>query len=248
MATAIDGILFDLGDTILDFGRLDIASLFEAGARLTYDYLRQHHQPLPSFSSYHRKQLWAIRWNYFKSRFTRREFNSLELIGRMAGRMGHQLTPTQMTDVAWLWYQPLSQSATIEPGIREMLEEFRAARLTLGVISNTFVPGEVLDRHLEQAGLLDLLPLRVYSCDVGFRKPAPEIFRMTLERAHLDPTRTLFVGDSPVADIQGSNRMGMISVLKDPRGRHAQAKVRPAHRIASLLELRQIVAEYNGSH
>lgn len=247
MATAIDGILFDLGDTLLEFGPVDIAGLFEAGARLTYDYLRQLRQPLPAFASYHRRQLWAIRWNYFKSRFTRREFNALELIGRLALRMGHELTPAQMKELAWLWYQPLSLHAKIEPGTRGLLEEFRSQRLTLGIVSNTFVPGDVLDRHLEEAGLLELLPLRVYSCDVGFRKPAAAIFQLALERAHLEPGRTLFVGDSPRADIDGAERAGMIPVLKDPANRHALAKIRPAHRVSSLLELREIVARYNAT-
>lgn len=248
MANRIEGILFDLGDTLLDFGKVDIPTLFESGARLTYDYLRQLRQPLPSFASYHRRQLWAIRWNYLKSRFTRREFNALELMGRLASRMGHDLNGAQMMELACLWYQPLGLCAKVEPGVREMLGEFTKAGLTLGMISNTFVPGEVLDRHLERLGLLELLPLRVYSCDVGYRKPHPNIFALTLARANLQASRTLFVGDSPKADIDGANRAGMISVLKDPAGRHAQGTDRnipPAHRLKSLLELRRIVQQYN---
>lgn len=245
MANRIDGILFDLGDTLLDFGKLDITGLFEAGAKVTYEYLQQLGQPLPSFSKYHRRQLWAIRWNYFKSRFTRREFNALELLGRLGGRMGHTLTPSQTLELAWLWYQPLSQCATVEPGVRELLEAFRRQGLTMGLVSNTFVPGEVLDRHLERVGLLDLLPLRVYSSDVGYRKPHPNIFQLALERAHLDAGKTLFIGDSPLADIQGANNAGMISVLKDPTGKNAQAKTKPTHRIASLSELPRIIAQYN---
>lgn len=248
MVNRIDGILFDLGDTLLEFGKVDITSLFESGANLTYQYLRELRQPLPSFSKYHRRQLWAIRWNYFKSRFTRREFNALELLGRLSGRMGHQLTPSQTLELAWLWYQPLSQCAKVEPGTRELLEGLRGQGLTLGIVSNTFVPGEVLDRHLEQARLLDLLPLRVYSSDVGYRKPHPSIFLQAIERAHLDAAKTLFVGDSPRADIEGANRVGLISVLKDPAGKHAQEDIRPAHRIASLHELPAIVAQYNTAH
>ena len=92
MTRRIQGIFFDLGDTLLDFGKVDIASLFEAGARLAYDYLQRLGQALPPFGRFHRRQLRAIRWSYIKSRFTRREFNSLDIIAAMGQRMGHNLT------------------------------------------------------------------------------------------------------------------------------------------------------------
>ena len=241
----IDGILFDLGDTILDFGRVDIATLFESGARLTYQYLQDLGQPLPKFSIYHRHHLRAIRWNYFKSRITRREFNSLDIMGKLIINMGHNLTGAQMSELAWLWYQPLSRCATMEKGLVEMMREFRGQNLAMGLVSNTFVPGEVLDRQLAEAGLLDLLPTRVYSCEVGYRKPDRRIFAIALERAHLAADRTLFVGDLIKADVFGARRAGMISVLKDPHERHAGAQVRPQYSVKSLLELRQIVAKLN---
>jgi FMN phosphatase YigB (HAD superfamily) len=126
-----------------------------------------------------------------------------------------------------------------------MLTDLRASGLTLGLVSNTFVPPQVLDRHLQQEGMLDQLPLRVYSCQVGIRKPRPEIFRLALEQAALTAPRTLFVGDSPRTDIVGANRVGMISVLKDPTGRHANGRAKPNHLIRSILELPRIIDEYN---
>ena len=98
MATKIKGILFDLGDTLLDFGKVNVAGLFRLGARLTYDYLRDLSQPLPSFAKYHRQQLRAFRWRTLKSRITNREFNALELVRQLTTRMGHHLTAEQMLD------------------------------------------------------------------------------------------------------------------------------------------------------
>lgn len=245
MTTRVKGILFDLGDTILDFGHVDILGKFEAGAHLAYQYLQGLGLELPPFSKFFRRQLWAIRWNYFKSRFTRKEFNTLLILGGLSVRMGHDLTHQQTQELAWKWYQPLSEQATVEPGTRELLEEFRQAGLKLGIVSNTFVPGTILDRHLEQENLLDLLPLRIYSCDVRYRKPHQNIFQLALDRSGLQPGQTLFVGDSLGADISGANNSGMISVLKDPAGRHLNARVVPAHRIKALGELRQIVQQYN---
>ncbi len=244
MAGRIKGIFFDFGDTLLDFGQVDIPTVFESGARLAYDYLHSLGKSLPSFAAFHRRQLRAIRWNYFKSWLTRREFNSADVIARLARKMGHDLTNQQVEELAWLWYEPLSRCATAEPGLADTLAGLGTNGRTLGLISNTFIPPAVLDRHLRDAGLLDLLPVRVYSCAVSYRKPHPAIFQAALEQAGLRAAETMFVGDSPQADIAGANRVGMISVLKDPAGRHRDCPARPAHRIAAIAELPGIVAEH----
>lgn len=244
MQRRVRGILFDLGDTLLDFGHLDVPSLFEAGAKLAYDYLKDLGHALPAFAKYHRQQLWAIRWNYFKSRFTRREFNVLEILGNLSAKMGNRISEQEAIELAWLWYRPLSQCATAEDGMHEMLAEFRDAGLKLGIISNTFVPGAILDRHLAEENLLDLLPVRVYSCNVRFRKPQREIFEIALEQSGLKASETMFVGDSIRADIHGPNDLGMISILKDPSDKHANASSGADHRIRRLAELTDIVAGY----
>jgi len=245
MASAIRGILFDLGDTLLDFGKVDIQSMFEQGAAKAYAFLTTIGQPLLPFPRFFRRQLWAIRWNVFKSRLTRREFNSMDILGRLSLEMGHSLSPVQMQELAWQFYLPLRRLATVESGARELLTEFRQQGLILGLVSNTFVPSAVLDRHLQEEGLLDLLPVRVYSCEVIYRKPHRGIFAAALGRSGLQADQTLFVGDSLDADIAGANRCGLVSVLKDPTGRHKNSRIQPRHRIANLQELRQVLAQYN---
>ena len=246
MAGRIRGVFFDLGDTLLNFGHVDVLGLFESGARLAYAYLQSMGKALPSFADYHRRQLWAVRWGYLKSRLTGREFDARARIDLMGRKMGHHLTEQQIDELAWLWYEPLSRCASIENDLPETLAQLSAGR-TLGLISNTFIPASALDRHLKQLGLLDRLPIRVYSCDVHCRKPHPAIFRVAMERAGLAAAETVFVGDSPGADITGAHRAGMISVLKDPIGRHARGNVRANHTIARLSELRAIVAGYEGA-
>lgn len=241
----IKGILFDLGDTLLDFGPIDTTALFARGARLAYRYLQGMGCRMPPLRAYHRRRLWAVRWHFFKSRVLRREFNSLDLLARLEKSRGYHLTPDQAEELAWRWYSPLGHCATIEDGLHAMLADFRKAGLGLGVVSNTFVPGQVLDRHLAELGLLDYLSVRVYSCDVRYRKPHSRIFRIALDRLALRPVETMFVGDSLVADVAGASRVGMVSVLKDPTGSKRSRHIHPTHRVASLKELPEVVASYN---
>ncbi|MCE5327026.1 MAG: HAD family hydrolase [Planctomycetaceae bacterium] len=239
----LNSILFDLGETLLDFGKVDLPGLFRQGAAAAYEYLRELGQPLPHFGRFHRLMLGQLRWRLVANRLLHRDFDARVLLKRLGGHLGQTLTAAQLDQLAWRWYQPLSACATVEPGTREMLEGFRNCGLNLAVVSNTFVPGPTLDRHLASENLLDLLPLRVYSCDVSYRKPDSRIFRKALAALNIQPQQAMFVGDSLIADVWGANRLGMISILKSPAGRTSRW-IRPRHRIRSLLELPALVARY----
>jgi HAD superfamily hydrolase (TIGR01549 family) len=241
-------ILFDLGDTLLDFGRVDLHALFDQGGKLAYEFLQNDGLALPHFAEYARKHLWAIRLQAAWSFLTGREFHSRDLMKKVCAELGLDMSDEQLDEVSWLWYKPLHSQATVEEGLVGMLEGFEAEGIGLGIISNTFVPGEVLDRHLEEEGLLRFFDVRVYSCDVGRRKPSRRIFREALDRMNIDAHDAMFVGDSPRPDVFGSNRMGMISVLKDPEGDYDGKTARkPNHRIRKITELRDIVDKYRSA-
>jgi len=92
---------------------------------------------------------------------------------------------------------------------------------------------------------LHLLPIRIYSCNTGFKKPNRKIFQLALTKAQVQANNAIFVGDTPRTDIYGANRMGIISVLKDPVGRYPNTHYKPTHRIQRIRELSDIVNRYN---
>jgi putative hydrolase of the HAD superfamily len=244
MARAIDGVLFDIGETLLNFAQADPARLFKAGARLSHDHLQARGHEPGGFTQYYLSMMLAVRWHYLMGLIRRREFDVLDVLIRLHRRRGIALSGREAVELAWLYYRPLSEAAEVDPDAAAVLAQLRADGLTLGVVSNTFVPGEVLDRHLAREGLLALLPVRVYSCDVGCRKPDRRIFREALRRAGLAAARTVFVGDSPKADVWGAQRAGMIAVLKDPLDAHAAGRrIVPDGRIRRLAELPGLIAQ-----
>ena len=241
----IEGILFDLGDTLLDFGQVDLQGLFKAGAGKAYEYLQQQGLSLPSLAKYRRKHMMAVRWHVIISTISGREFNAKPVIAELHRKLGLSLTDAQLLEVCWNWYDPLHEQATVEPGLIEMLRNFRDSGLKLGIVSNTFIPAETLDRHLAAENLLEFFPVRIYSCEVGRRKPNKLIFDKALQEIGLSPEKLLFAGDSPRADIIGASRMGMLSVLKDPKSRNGKAAAHADHRVRSITELTELVARYN---
>jgi len=211
----IKAVLFDLGNTLLDFEPTNIEQIFEVGSRRVYTYLQEKGCQLPSFNNYHRRQLRRILWRVGLARLIRRDFNGLDTLRRISLSMGHRLSREELEEMVWLWYDPLSNTARVAGEVLEVLDWLVQHNLKLGIISNTFVPGVILDRHLAREGLLDYFPVRIYSCDTKFRKPSRKIFRLALEKLSCPAQQVVFVGDVPRMDIRGARRLGMIGVLKD---------------------------------
>lgn len=77
----------------------------------------------------------------------------------------------------------------------------------LGVVSNgQRVFSEI---ELRMFGFYPFFQTVVFSSDVGCKKPDEAIFRVALERMHLEPEHVLFIGDSQSNDIIPSRRLGM---------------------------------------
>src|SRR5262249_45163127 len=79
--------------------------------------------------------------------------------------------------------------------------------------SNTYWAADLHDAHLATYGLLDLLPMRLYSCDFPHIKPHPAIFEAALERMGVPAADSLYVGDRPDADVAGAQKAGMRGAL-----------------------------------
>ena len=107
-----------------------------------------------------------------------------------------------------------------DTGARAGLEALAARGLRLAVISNTMrTPGRTLRRILEGHGLLTPFEHLTFSDEVGVRKPAAEIFRLTLEALGIPAAETVHVGDDSVLDVKGAREAGLRTVQVVAAGR-----------------------------
>jgi putative hydrolase of the HAD superfamily len=86
------------------------------------------------------------------------------------------------------------------------LETLAKRDVRLAVISNW---DERLEPLLERLGLRRHFEVVLVSCQAGFTKPSPEIFRLTLEQLALAPDAVLHVGDSRTEDVAGARAAGL---------------------------------------
>lgn len=242
MTTKIRAVLFDLGDTLLQFGPIDRDALFKEAAWRTYQLWASRQDRMPGFQRYYLHQWFALRWGYLKLMLLGRERDVMRMIRRACRKLWLSAPEEFYPELAWEWYRPLAEIARVEPGTHELLADLRDRGYRLGIISNTFVPGFVLDRHLTGLGLIEFFPERIYSCDVGYRKPHRRIFEIALERIGVRPDEAIFVGDLPEVDLFGAYRMGMTPIWKRSA---ADRRAVPAGTLAidRLSELREKIAQ-----
>ncbi|HEY9870181.1 MAG TPA: HAD family hydrolase [Candidatus Obscuribacterales bacterium] len=100
--------------------------------------------------------------------------------------------------------------------VDETIEGLKEKGYRLGLISNLWAFPE--RRIFVDNGFGDNFEHRIYSFEVGHRKPEPEIFLEACKRFGVEPGDCLMVGDHPEADIKGSLRVGMSAALIDRPG------------------------------
>ncbi len=243
----IKAVLFDLGDTILEFGRVNKVKAFLVGARSTYAFLKDHEQPVSSFPWYFLRNLVRLRTRYVISNLLHKDFDSLYLLQTVGARLGVSFSPEQWEQFAWLWYEPLSRYATIEEGLAQTLDTLTRMGLKLGIVSNTFVNRTSLQHHLRELGLLDFFSMQLYSYELHVRKPSPEIFRVAAARIGEPARQILFVGDRIDNDIRPALENGMKAVLKEAYTNAGRKAPPGTWKIRRLAELPALIERINAS-
>ncbi len=105
------------------------------------------------------------------------------------------------------WFVPRS-------GAEEILRELRQRGMPTALISMCAPDTPALWRASPLAGLIDV---EVFSCEVGLRKPDPEIYLAATERLGVDPAACLYVGDGSYRELTGASAVGMRAILiRDP--------------------------------
>jgi HAD superfamily hydrolase (TIGR01509 family) len=116
------------------------------------------------------------------------------------------------------------------PGCRETLEILAARGMPMAVASSG--SPEKIAFSLEQAGLADLLPVRVSTLEVASGKPAPDLFLEAARRLVVSPSSCIVVEDS-VAGLEAAVAAGMTAIGFASSTHAAVLRAAGAHQIAA---------------
>jgi putative hydrolase of the HAD superfamily len=196
---------------------------------------------------------------------------AVRAVGRMAAAMEARATRTQYANTAeviihdgleaigvklppkaWdaglaAYYSAISEVVKpVEGDVPGVLAQLAAQGYGLGLVSNTFWAPAVHDADLARFGMLDYLPVRVYSCVFGMTKPHPSIYRNALDQLDVAPAEAVFVGDKLRVDVFGPQKIGMRAILlASPYRVEADPEITPDAHISTIAELPGVIESWD---
>lgn len=133
-------------------------------------------------------------------------------VSRGLASLGVEIGTETAREMLMALYVSEARTTRLLPGAEELLAALVGAGLRLGIISNRMYGGDLLLNDLDYFGISHYFSSLVASCDVGFMKPNPALFRRALDDLGVSPEEALLVGDDPRADVEGALAAGMRAI------------------------------------
>jgi putative hydrolase of the HAD superfamily len=200
----LDAVLFDWGHTLMDWVPDD--ALLEAGHRAGLEAIGVPPDRAPALTDRYCNEPSLFAWDVPE------EIEYPPLLRRMLADIDVEVDDEQLEQFLLAEHAAWAPARRLAGTTHALLDSIRERGLKTGIVSNSFDPGWILTRDLEEMGLAERIDVAVFSSEVGIRKPSPEIFLRALNELGIAPDRALFVGDRVRQDIGGAHGVGMRTV------------------------------------
>jgi len=110
-----------------------------------------------------------------------------------------------------VFFKDFIDTLELREGAKKLIRQAKR-RCKLGLISN-FTYSPVIYKSLRQQRLDKAFEAVVVSEEVGWRKPSSHIFQIGLNRLQIKADEAIFIGDSPIEDINGAKQAGLKTVF-----------------------------------
>ncbi len=253
MSQPIEGVLFDMDNTLIDWSGFDDnwADMEHGHLQLVYDYLAQNERPLNTeFQVFATSYRDGVEGAWAESRTTLRAPHMTNIMQAILEQFGFIPDDAiSMRDVMTAYQWRGGKGVVTFPDVPPVLQALIDSGIKIGIVTNAFQPMWLRDAELEIHELLDYFPdenLRISAADVGYLKPHPQIFNHALEQIGTKAEHTLFVGDNPTADIAGAQSVGMRAILRllTPDRPHISRLVQPDATIRNFDDLLLLVEDW----
>lgn len=195
----VQAVLFDWGGTLSQHVPVDLLDMWRAAARVLAP-----EDPEPVAQALLEAE---TRWWQTSVAAGDRSGTTEQLV-RSVARETHLDVAAALRAYHDAWDVTVVHDAAAVP----VLTALRDRGIRTGLLSNTHWPRELHERWLLEAGLLELLDVRLYTSEMSHMKPHPEAFRALLSAVGVPAERAVFVGDRLRDDVSGAQAIGMRTV------------------------------------
>ncbi|MCK5125396.1 MAG: HAD family hydrolase [candidate division Zixibacteria bacterium] len=210
----IEGIIFDMGSTLVEFDSRPWPETMVIGEKYGFDRLIDMGVTMPDIEVFN-SRLDLIKTVYRdKAHETNDEWDIAVAFENCLKDL-KVANPTENARILSVeFFRAVREIVEPLPGVRDTIEELTDRGLKLGLISNTIFPGDEHDYDLDRFGMKQFLPFRIYSSAFGCRKPRPEIYLEGLKLIDLPAEKVVYVGDRYKEDVLGPQSVGMKGILR----------------------------------
>ncbi len=205
-------VLFDLGNTLVAYYRRDeFMPILERIISNMHSELRSRNLVSIEYDIALKR---AIAENREAS-----DFHFIPLADRLSRIF--ELSVVKNPSLAYVLYEkflnPIFKTGKIYHDTFPALKELKFAGIKTAIVSNSpwGSPPELWRKELIRLGLSEIVDCIILCGDVGWRKPAPQIFMHAVKQLDVQCNQCVFVGDELQWDISGSAAVGMHPVLID---------------------------------
>jgi len=180
----ISAFLFDIGNVIIHF-----------------DFSKAAHRIAPSCEVAPEEALERVAT--LTPPLERGELTVDEFVAEASSRIGFSGTPRQFLEA----FEDIFE---LNQPIVELIESLHAEGYPLHLLSNT---NAIHVPFFESTySVFEAFSGRIYSHEVGFMKPDPEIYECAIQTLDLDPATTVYLDDRP-ENCEGGDRAGLCSLI-----------------------------------
>lgn len=115
-----------------------------------------------------------------------------------------------------LYWDSLISQIVPNSGVVELLQDLKVRGTYIGLGSN--MTADIQYRKIMKLRLGEYIDGIVTSEEAGIEKPDARLFRLCAEKAGVDVSECVFIGDSVNHDVRGAQAAGMPVMLYDPEG------------------------------
>ena len=233
-ATGLDAALFDLGHTLMDWIWDD--DLLIAGHRAGLEAIdRYSPTAAEALTSRYLHEAKLQDWEAVE------EVEYPPLVRAMLAEVGVDVDEDELARFLDAEHAAWAPARKVGSMSEALLDSLHDRGLRTAIVSNTWDPRWLLERDLEEMGLLSRLDATVFSSDVGVRKPRAEIFYRALDELGVEPARSVFVGDRLAADVQGAGALGMTTIQAMWFRAEEDDTIEPDYRAFTMVDVLTIV-------
>jgi 2-haloacid dehalogenase len=220
-------LLFDVDDTLLDFGANEADSLNKLFQQHGYSFSDELFQVYNSVN----KQLWA---DYENGKIGLADVLNTRFSETM-GRLGKVVDGTEWEN---RYRELLGNGCQQMEGALEVCQSLSASH-RLFVITNGITQTQI--KRLKRSGLYGFFEDIFDSQSIGFQKPAKEFFDYVMSHIQeFNIKEALIIGDSLHTDIKGGLLSGIDTCWINRKSQKGSADIQSTYTVTSLMELYDI--------